>query len=577
MSAHGTGRTWLRRGLAALAAVAVLLGMLMVGFYAHRQGDNPLSSLVARVERKLAKVRNEPTQTEGLTAQIETTFLRLRGKVYQMPGNDYVRGGAMTVWGPELLVMNHAGRVFRVEDGAGLQPLDALQPPPNGLADYEALARTPPYDTYLHKFSQFRFNDITHVEAGDLRGLAMSYTFFDKARACYGTRVAWLPLAPDATPASLSAGPDDWQVIFETYPCQPLNPNWTAIDAIQAGGRMAFKAPSTLYLGSGDYALDGIHTYDAGLQSDDSSYGKVMAIDLKTRQSRIVSKGHRNLQGIAIDKEGRLWTTEHGERGGDELNLIEEGVDYGWPSQSLGTLYSGLPLPTKGRYGRHDLYRQPVFAWLPSAAISSLTVIDGIDPSWDGDLLAGSLSSPVFGQSLWHVRIDGQRVVFVERIRLARRVRHVVQWKDRIAVWLDSNELVIFTPERQMDPLSRIRERLPGQFGEPLAAKISETLDVCNRCHSFDENVQTAAPSLNGVVGRRIAGTTFDGYSPALAGHGGVWNADTLEAFLNDPEGFAPGTVMPDPGLSGRDDLISGLIRVLEDTDTEGETDLSYN
>lgn len=570
------GKGWLRWMMAIMAIALILIGAVMFGFYAHQQGKNPLTRLEGRIERKWGKITGAPSETERLTAQIESTFLRLRGKVYEMPENDYANGGAMTVWGEDLLILDHAGRIYLFEDGRGLEPIPIL-PPENGLADYKAIAETPPYDSYTHVFGHYRFNDITYVEAEDLKGLALSYTFFDKVRTCYGTRVAWLPLSGDIRAADVRAAPEDWHVIFETYPCQKLNPDGQAIHAIAAGGRMVFQAPSTLYLGSGDYGLDGMNTYNAGIQSDDNAYGKVMAIDLRSKASRIVSKGHRNLQGLAIDKQGRLWTTEHAVRGGDELNLIVEGEDYGWPSQTLGTLYSGLPAPVRGEYGQHDLYRQPVHAWLPSAGVSSLTVIDGIDPSWDGDLLAGSLSSPEFGQSLWHIRIAGERAVFVERISLERRIRYLTQWQGKIAVWLDSNELVIFTLERRPDPLQRLRQRLPEKFDDALAKRIGNTLDSCNECHSFEENVHGSGPSLNGVLGRRIAGTSFEDYSAALSGQGGKWDRETLKLFLDNPQAFAPGTAMPDPGLSGQEDMISGLIWALENIDTRAEKHMTYN
>jgi cytochrome c2 len=559
--------------------VLLLLGAgVFYGYFVHRDRLAPLYEPFARIERQIDRALGVPPVVEQRTALLETTFLRLRGEVFRMPQNDFINGGAMTVWGPHLLVMTHAGLVHLLdEEKRALVPLD-ITPPENGLQAYVELAKTPPYDSYTHTPQRVRFNDITLVDAPGLYGLALSYTHFDAAEKCYGTRISWLPLDRTVSdPRALSVAAGDWQTVFDTYPCQPLNPNAEALNAIQAGGRMVFQAPSTLYLGSGDYGLDGIYTYDGGLQSPDSALGKVMAIDLLSGASRIVSSGHRNITGLTLDAQGRLWSVEHGERGGDELNLIVEGENYGWPKQSLGTLYSGQPLPTEGTYGRHDLYRQPVFAWLPSTATSSLMTIRGIDPSWDGDLLAGSLSSEDFGQSLWHIRIEGERVVFVERIRLKLRVRHLVQFGERIAVWLDSNELVLFTAERRPDPLKVLLGRVAADNPPELAAKVTETLQNCAQCHSFEENVQAAGPSLNGVVGRPIGGAPYSGYSAALAGKGGVWDAESLKAFLSAPATFAPGTSMPDPGLAGQDDLIEAVIRALGQNDGEAQEDLRYD
>lgn len=567
----------LGRILAGAAVVGLAAGGVFVwGWYSHKESLPPLNRIMTRIDAKLFPETSAAQLTERLTRRLETTFLRLEGAVWEIPDNDFVNGGAMTVWGERLLVMNHAGRIYLFDEGKGLAPT-GIAPPENGMAAYLEAAASEKYRDYTHRADKMRFNDIAFVDAPDLHGLALSYSFYDGARECYGTRIAWLDLPLGADPASATAAPGDWRVVFETYPCLGLNPDHIAMNAIQAGGRILFQPPSTLYLGSGDYGLDGIYTYDGGLQSDDSAYGKVMAVDLITGASRIVSKGHRNITGLAFDPQGRLWTVEHAERGGDELNLIVEGENYGWPKQSLGTLYSGQPLPTEGTYGRHDLYRPPVYAWLPSAGISAMTAIRGIDPSWDGDFLVGSLSSEDFGQSLWHIRLEGDRLLFAERIRLKRRIRHVTQFGDRIAVWLDTNELVLLTPSRRPDPLGETLAWVGREFEPVLAGQVTATLQACAQCHSFEQNVQMAGPSLNGVVGRGIGGAPFDGYGEALAARGGVWDAGTLKAYLSDPAGFAPGTSMPDPGLAGQEALIDAVIQSLARTDSSAASDLRYD
>jgi cytochrome c2 len=569
-------RRLLAWGVGLVLVAAVVAGTFLWGYFSHAREWAPFHRLITRIERKIDRSRGGPTETERKVALLETTFLQLRGEVWPQPDNDFVNGGALAVWGEDLLVMNRLGRVMRFEPGAGLQPT-AIRPPESGRDAYVAASQTEAYKGYLHQPDKFRFNDLKVIEAPGLRGLAISYTHYDAAQECYGTRVSWLDLPEGADPATLEVAPDAWRTIFDSTPCQKPNPGWVAIDGIQAGGRMVFLPPSTLYLAHGDYSLDGIHTYDGGIQDDASTYGKVIAIDLAAGGWRVYAKGLRNPQGITLDPEGRLWTVEHAERGGDELNLIEEGGNYGWPRQSLGTLYSGQPLPTEGTYGRHDLYTQPVFAWLPSTAPSTLITIRGIDPSWDGDLLAGSLSNADFGQSLWHIRLDGPRVVFAERIRVGERIRSLAQWGDRIAAWLDTNELVIFTPARRPDPLAETLAALATERDAQTVAAVKEVLEGCNQCHSYAENVQMTGPSLNGVVGRKVASAPFAGYSEALAAKGGVWDRERLAAFLSDPAGFAPGTSMPDPGLAGQDALLDAVIRALELTDGAAREDLRYN
>lgn len=126
----------------------------------------------------------------------------------------------------------------------------------------------------------------------------------------------------------------------------------------------------------------------------------------------IWSWGHRNPQGLCFDLDGQLWETEHGPRGGDELNLVERGKNYGWPLVSFGINYNGMPLvqpfpdllpPSKAPEGGITM---PRHVWLPSIAASGLAVVSGeAFPQWKGDLLAGGQA----GNTVRRVRVkDGQ-------------------------------------------------------------------------------------------------------------------------------------------------------------------------
>jgi aldose sugar dehydrogenase len=123
----------------------------------------------------------------------------------------------------------------------------------------------------------------------------------------------------------------------------------------------------------------------------------------------IWSFGHRNPQGLAFDLDGRLWDTEHGPRGGDELNLIERGANYGWPTVSFGINYNDAPFRTPWPAPGQKI-TQPIYRWIPSIGACGLAVADGkAFPQWKGDLLAGGLS----GANIDRIRTkDGD---FVER------------------------------------------------------------------------------------------------------------------------------------------------------------------
>jgi len=146
----------------------------------------------------------------------------------------------------------------------------------------------------------------------------------------------------------------------------------------------------------------------------------------------IYSYGHRNMQGLAIDPvTGRIWTHEHGPDGGDELNQITPGGNYGWPIATEGLDYNGARISP---YYSHDGYAAPAWVWTPSIAPSGLALYTGdLFPDWRGDLLVSALS----GKALHHLDLQDGVVVAETRLLSDReqRLRHVLTGPDD-AVWL---------------------------------------------------------------------------------------------------------------------------------------------
>ena len=145
--------------------------------------------------------------------------------------------------------------------------------------------------------------------------------------------------------------------------------------------------------------------------------------------AQIWSLGHRNPLGIAFNDTGRLWSVEMGPRGGDELNLVIRGANYGYPIVSNGRHYSGLPIPD------HDTrpeFEAPAITWTPVISPSSLIFYNGSEfPEWQNDAFIGGLTA----MSLVRVEIDGDIAREAERFRMGRRIRSVVQGPDG-ALWI---------------------------------------------------------------------------------------------------------------------------------------------
>ena len=147
----------------------------------------------------------------------------------------------------------------------------------------------------------------------------------------------------------------------------------------------------------------------------------------------IYSIGHRNPQGMALEAAtGRLYAIEHGPKGGDELNLIEPGVNYGWPVITYGKSYMGFKIG-EGTH-KHGM-AQPVHYWVPSISPSGLMIYDGDPfPAWKGSFFAGALS----GELLVRLEVAGGRAVVEERMLedLEERIRDVRQGPDGLVYLL---------------------------------------------------------------------------------------------------------------------------------------------
>ena len=162
----------------------------------------------------------------------------------------------------------------------------------------------------------------------------------------------------------------------------------------------------------------------------------------------IWSLGHRNVQAAAFDADGQLWGIEHGTSGGDELNHVEKGKNYGWPVQAYGEEYSGTPIP--GAVTDREGMEQPAYYWDPVIAPSGAEWYSGeAFPAWRGNLFVGALRD----RALVRLVVEGDRVVGEERLLTERgqRVRDVRQGADgALYVVTDerSGELLRISPRK---------------------------------------------------------------------------------------------------------------------------------
>ncbi len=218
------------------------------------------------------------------------------------------------------------------------------------------------------------------------------------------------------------------QILFRASPYVEGNGHYS--------GRIAFS-PDGKYL----FFTNGERQKFDPAQDPKSTLGKVLRLNLdgtpaagnplaaKGFNPAIWSYGHRNLLGIAFDGEGRLWEQEMGPKGGDEVNLIKPGLNYGYPKVSNGSHYDGRDIPD---HAPGDGFEAPKVSWNPVISPGGLLYYSGnLFPAWKGSLFIGGLSS----KALVRVRLDGDNAAKADQWDMGARIRDVDQGPDG-ALWL---------------------------------------------------------------------------------------------------------------------------------------------
>lgn len=243
---------------------------------------------------------------------------------------------------------------------------------------------------------------------------------------------------PDGTLTALAKGKlsaddskmENVQVIYRAAPAFK--------STLHYGGRVIFDKDGYLYLSTGEHSDKASRPQAQDLKS---GMGKVIRLTKEGKPApgnpfennsdarpEIYSYGHRNVQGLAFHPvTGDLWENEFGPRGGDELNRIEPGKNYGWPIISYGMEYSGDPIP--GKIAQKEGLEQPVYYWDPVLSPSGMCFYTGdLIPEWKNDLFICGLNSTHIAR----IRIKDNRVTGEERILADQnqRFRDITQGND---------------------------------------------------------------------------------------------------------------------------------------------------
>ncbi len=447
---------------------------------------------------------------------------------------------------------------FLLATGEGLLHFFELDPDTETLRTKPLPLRVPiNTDSYESSVGEnilntFRVTDILVQDKGADFVLLVAHHFWKADDSCGVLRVS--KVESEYSEFLSGNGNIQWQTLYETQPCLPATGGHLTRGS-ESGGKMVLVDNDTLLLTVGDHQYDGVDRTPVMAQDATTDYGKTLLIDLRTGSSQLYSLGHRNPQGLYKDVNGVVWSTEHGPRGGDELNIIVEGANYGWPLVTHGTQYGMHIWPVSTNQGRHDGFELPIFAWVPSIAVSNLISVQReLFPLWRGDLLIAS-----FKKTLYRARVRDGRVVYLETIPIRGRIRDLLEDDEgRFVLYLDSGAVVFLRP---------IAEGYGVQFG-----KQGVTEDMrgelifanCSGCHQIaDGNSHGIGPDLARIVGRPIAESQGYSYSNALAKLEGKWTEKRLDEYLTSPQRFAAGTSMVFEGIADPADR-AALIRYLK-------------
>ena len=316
-----------------------------------------------------------------------------------------IASGLAHPWGLQFLP---DGRMLVTEQPGRMRivsPNGNLSPPVSGLPDVASSGQGGLLDCLLAP--DFQTTGIIYFSFSEPRGWTKN-----------GTSVARAKLTLTENGGQLSGV----NLIFQQQPAI-----WSRY---HFGSRLVWAPDGTLFITMGERASESASAQDlttdlgkiARLKADGTVPDDNPFVGKPGVRPEIWSLGHRNVQGAAIDSSGRLWTTEHGPRGGDELNRPEAGKNYGWPVITYGIDYSGAPVGD-GITEKAGL-EQPVYYWKPSIGTSGLAFYNGnLFPGWKGNLLAGGLS----GQVLERLVLSGGQVTGVEHLLADRgdRIRDV--------------------------------------------------------------------------------------------------------------------------------------------------------
>ena len=513
---------------------------------------------------------------------IESTLQRLLVKKLPIeedysPGL-YKTGGALTALDSVLYISTNRNdrekehlilintQTFRRIEADGLSV-------PMNYGDFLNSSKQAGKDLALHLF---RVDNIYAEKTGrNEQTLFVTHSEFHPDRGCITFSLSRTGIIFNKSKAKIS---QEWQTIFRASPC--IYPEEDEYGNLSYSGRMS-GGPIINYdsdhilVSVGNFHWNGYQRESFAMDTS-NTFGKLIMINKKSGEHSIFAMGLRNAQGLFMDGKNNIWATDHGPQGGDELNLIEEGQNYGWPQDTYGIYYGNRRMPYNQEQGRHNTYIKPRFAWMPSIGVSKLLKLDttGKFPLWRNDMLVGSMKD----KSLYRLRLDtSNNVMYSERIEIGHRIRDFVILADEsLAILADGGLLIVIDDGgpvfEKVGPIVQARIRALNRF-DSLIYRFDPNFDSslkasgelifmreCSSCHNLTK-VNGVGPHLNNLMAREIGSLENYNYSTSLTSAGMSWNPKLFKDFLLRRDSRFSNTIMPKLDLSESD--VDSLIHFL--------------
>lgn len=369
---------------------------------------------------------------------LETALQRVHLTRIYVQG-DIPNGGGKAIYNQDVFIINRHGELLFMDLSNDGDYDVQVDPVPMGLTSLEKILQT----GRDSPASRFRVMDAYVEKKDEIYSLYVSHQYFNGD--CFTSKLSRINLKKERQKILAR---NEWETIYETEPCLFSLSEIENIDEWNfpghvSGGRIARYDEKHFLVSVGSYDQDGRYGRHTFSMDESNPYGKFMLVNTENGEYLIYAKGFRNSQGLFIDKEGVIWSTDHGLQGGDELNIIKRDKNFGWPEESLGINYQNQPLFGSQDQGRHNVYEEPFYAWARSpVGISDIVKIEGKKfGMWEGDLLVSSLN----GRSIYRLRLnkEGTRVMYNEEIPIGYRIRNInILGDGSILLRTDNNFLI---------------------------------------------------------------------------------------------------------------------------------------